>query len=393
MDDGLRVPGKPDGMAAFPGPDGKTILIRNHEVDAHAAEHGPFGDDNGLFDRISADRCFDRGRNISPCPGGTTTIVYNTQEQRVEKQFLSLAGTLRNCAGGPTPWNSWITCEETVHRADEILEEDHGYVFDVPATADVQLAKPVALKSMGRCNHEAVAVDPRTGIVYLTEDRDDGLLFRFIPNVPEKLAEGGKLQALKVKDKPSMDTRNWRERRDIPIGHFLPVEWMDVEDVESPNDDLRIQGFANGAACFARGEGMWMGKDVVYFACTSGGYKRKGQIWRYKPSAAEGTAEEKSNPGTLELFIEPNDASLLDNADNLTVAPWGDLIVCEDTSRVASLVGVTPEGKLYKFADNVLSSSELAGVTFSPDASTLFVNLQHDQLTLAITGPWDRIRS
>ena len=103
---------------------------------------------------------------------------------------------------------------------------------------------------------------------------------------------------------------------------------------------------------------------------------------------AEGRAEERDLPGTLELFIEPNDRALVDNADNLTVAPWGDLMVCEDGGDTQYIVGVTPEGRLYKFARNALNSSELAGVTFAPDGQTLFVNIQHAGLTLAITGRW-----
>jgi Tol biopolymer transport system component len=81
------------------------------------------------------------------------------------------------------------------------------------------------------------------------------------------------------------------------------VEWVDVEDVTSPDDDLRLQGFFNGAARFARGEGIWNGNGAFYFACTSGGSEKIGQIWRYKPSYDEGTSRESQSPGKLELFI------------------------------------------------------------------------------------------
>jgi len=151
---------------------------------------------------------------------------------------------------------------------------------------------------------------------------------------------------------------------------------------------LRHRGFAQGAARFARGEGMWYGREAIYFACTNGGRKEIGQIWRYFPSPSEGKPEEEKNPGKLELFVEPNDGNLVENADNLTVAPWGDLIVCEDRDGPPSLVGITPQGGFYKLGKNAVSDSELAGVTFSPDGTTLFVNIQHDGLTLAITGPW-----
>jgi secreted PhoX family phosphatase len=240
---------------------------------------------------------------------------------------------------------------------------------------------------MGRFNHEAVAVDPDSGVVYQTEDAQDGLIYRFIPNVPEQLAAGGRLQALAVVDQPSLDTRNWDEQTVAP-GTELAVTWVDMNNVEAPENDLRLRGFADGAARFARGEGMWYGNDAVYFACTNGGRAKKGQIWRYVPSSDEGTHEEANNPGRLSLFIEPNNGALVDNADNLTVAPWGDLILCEDGSGDQNLVRVTPGGEISRFGHNAVSNSEFAGATFSPDGSTLFVNIQGNGLTLAIVGPW-----
>ena len=95
-----------------------------------------------------------------------------------------------------------------------------------------------------------------------------------------------------------------------------------------------------------------------------------------------------NQPGHIELFIQPDQKSILENADNLTVAPSGDLFVCEDGPGKQNIVGVTPEGELFRFAENVISESEFAGVTFSPDGSVLFVNIQKDGLTFAITGPW-----
>jgi secreted PhoX family phosphatase len=320
--------------------------------------------------------------------GGTTTVVYDTENQTVRRQFLSLTGTIRNCAGGPTPWNSWLTCEETVQRANDTFAKDHGYVFEVPATAQPQLAAPQPIKAMGRFNHEAVAVDPNSGAVYLSEDRGDGLFYRFLPNEPGALQKGGTLQACRVRKQASLDTRNWGEGPEISPGTTFEVEWMDLENVDTPTDDLRKRGFENGAARFAREEGMWYGEGAVYTACTNGGKIQKGQVWRYVPSPHEGTDRETEQPGTLELFVEPNDTTVLENADNLTVAPWGDVIACEDGSGTDTLVGITPEGQFYKLGRNAMSDSELAGAVFSPDGSTLFMNIQHEGYTLAITGPW-----
>ncbi|MDX2200238.1 MAG: DUF839 domain-containing protein [Phycisphaerae bacterium] len=397
MDDGLFVPGKPDGMAAFAGPNGRTILVRNHELLSKWTELGPFGKGNELLSKVAPESLYDRGWNKTPCVGGTTTLVYNTREKKLEKHFLSLAGTQYNCAGGPTPWGSWITCEENTQRSDEEYEKDHGYPFEVPASAEIRLARPSPIKGMGRFRREAIAVDPKSGVVYQTEDVGDGIITRYIPNKPGELLAGGRLQALAIRDEPSRDTRNWLDDKTkkplaepFAANNRVAVRWVDLDDVESPEDDLRKRAVAAGAAMFARGEGMWFGNDAVYFACTNGGRIRAGQVWRYVPSPFEGTPRESEQPGMVELFIEPNDGALVENCDNLTVSPWGDLVLCEDGPRSQYLVGVTPSGGIYKLALNAGDIFEFAGSCFSPDGSTLFVNVQGSGRTYAITGPWEQ---
>lgn len=394
MDDGLLLPGAPDGMAAFAGKNGRVIVVRNHENSPDRFENGAFGEKNELLDKISANRFYDYGNRKTPSLGGTSTFVYDPKSGMIETQFLSLAGTARNCAGGPTPWNSWLTCEETTFKVGAYegnAEKDHGFVFEVPASDKVSLADPLPIKAMGRFNHEAVAVDPRTGIVYLTEDRGDSLIYRFIPNTPGRLLNGGKLQALAIAEQKSFDTRNWESltTAKFPLRQAKAVEWIDIENVESPEDDLRYQGFNNGAAVFARGEGMWWGKNEVYFACTNGGHISSGQVFRYTPNASEGRPDEKKSQGQLELFAESQDKDILKNCDNLTVAPWGDVVLCEDAPH-PFLVGITPEGEYYKLGENVGFKSEFAGGVFSPSGETYFVNMQGAGLTVAITGPWKK---
>ena len=389
MDDGLLVPHRPDGMAALPGPDGAVVLVCNHEVSAgRERAEGAFGPGFERARSLDPALFFDHGRAFNPAGGGTTTIVYDPATGTVVRRFLSLAGTLRNCAGGPTPWGTWITCEESVVGPNDTFARAHGWAFEVPATVEPGLAPPRPIEGMGRFYREAVAVDPASGVVYQTEDRDDGLIYRFVPVVPGELHAGGRQQALVVRDRPGLDTRNWGGGR-IEPGVALSVEWVDLDDIDNPEDDLRYRGFAHGAARFARGEGMWYGNEVVYFACTNGGPARLGQIWKYTPSPVEGMRSEHGVPGTLELFLESESPSVLENADNLTVAPWGDLFVCEDGRDEQFLIGVTPDGETYRFGRNAVSDSELAGATFSPDGSTLFLNIQDDGLTLAITGPWN----
>ncbi|MDH3441533.1 MAG: PhoX family protein, partial [Gammaproteobacteria bacterium] len=296
--------------------------------------------------------------------------------------------------GGATPWGSWLTCEETfanpgtgfergqvVHR-----EKRHGYVFEVPFDAD-GLVEPVPLTQMGRFEHEAAAVDPQTGIVYMTEDRHQSLFYRFIPNVPGKLQEGGRLQGLKVAGRPVFDTRNW----DGPVldaGTWLDVEWVDLEEPDGENNDLRLRGHEKGAAMFARGEGLCRSGQEFAFTATIGGPERLGQIFVYRPSPAEGSGREQSRPGRLALIAQSSANSILRNADNVTLSPWGDLVVCEDTAGYCGMVGIRSDGVQYRIAGNAWNKSELAGACFSPDGSTLFVNVQQANVTLAINGPW-----
>jgi len=393
MQDGLRVPGAPDGMGAFAGPDGKTIVVRNHELTNAPPDNGPYGPGNELFDEVPASEVYDRGGGTQPALGGTTTFVWDTKAGRLEKQFQSLAGTYRNCAGGTTPWGSWISCEEATLYPISGAERPHGWNFEVPASVEQRRAAPEPLKAMGRFNHEAVAIDLASGCVFQTEDREDGLLYRFVPNDRTRLVAGGKLQAFRVcACKYGIDVRNWTSPAASP-GELIGAEWVDLADVESPSDDLRLRGAAMGAAPFARGEGMWRGADGIYFTCTIGGAKRKGQIFRYLPSPYEGTPRETDEPGNLELFVEPDDDTRLDMGDNLTVAPWGELVVCEDGPGAQFLRLVDVNGDVWPLARNALNESEFAGATFSPDGTTLFVNIMSPGTTLAVTGPWPTART
>ena len=367
MDDGGTVPDLADGMGCFARADGKIALVRNHElkIDDEAGANLQAG-----YDRVLAGNVL---------PGGTTTLVLDPATLKVEHQFRSLAGTIRNCAGGTTPWGSWLSCEEDVTRAGDKVGQDHGWIFEVPANA-TGLVAAVPLKAMGRFNHEAAAVDPATGHIYLTEDREDGLLYRFIPKVAGKLTEGGQLQALALLPSAAADSRNWDSLTMQP-GSWHSVRWIDCEDVESPNDDLRMRGAGLGALPFARGEGIHMGEGELYFCCTAGGAARYGQVFRLKL----GSAGER-----LQLFFESRGPEEFNFGDNLTVAPNGHLIVCEDqyTDVVDNyLRGITRDGTAYPLA-RLRRQTELAGACFSPDGKTLFVNAYSPTMTLAISGPW-----
>ena len=374
MDDGGTVPDRADGMGCFDIGNGELALVRNHELQPQHDAGGPiakgFGKKDGVF-----------------VPGGTTTIVLDAATLSVKRQFRSLGGTIRNCSGGVTPWGTWLTCEEAPIGPGEPrgqgLDKSHGWVFEVPASAR-GLVDAVPLTAMGRFNHEAACVDPASGIVYQTEDRDDSVLYRFLPAVPGKLAQGGRLQAMVIEG--LADTRNWDvsdSGRAMPVGKPYPVRWVDLDDIEAPKDDLRARAVAKGAALVARGEGLHMGENAVFACCTNGGAKKLGQILKLTPGLA-------GAPDTVELFFESQSIDQFNYGDNLTVAPSGHLFVCEDqyTDVVDNHIrGITPQGAAYEFA-RLTAQTELAGGCFSPDGKWLFVNAYSPTATLAITGPW-----
>ncbi len=390
MDDGFFVPGRPDGMGTFQGStQDQVIIVRNHENSPDTLRHSPFGSNNELLQNIDTNKLYDDGGLSMPGLGGTTTLIYNESTGEVEHQHLSLAGTYRNCAGGITPWGSWLTCEEDVTTIGGNTRKDHGFVFEVHSL-DTGLVTATPIVEMGRFNHEAMAVDPNTSIVYMTEDRPDGLIYRFIPNVPEQLAQGGRLQVLAIKNKPSLDTRNWDEKT-FNVGQTEEVEWLDIDNVLSPADDLRFRGFNNGASRFARGEGIWFGNNELYFACTNGGPEQSGQIFKYQLSPDEGNEVDGSTAGTLELYVQSMGKGILNMCDNLTITPWGDLMVCEDNGERNRILQIKQNGSVVVFACNRRSDSEFAGIVFSPSGNTLFVNIQDNGDTLSITGPWETI--
>ena len=396
MADGFFVPGQHDGMAAFPGEDGRIILVCNHENAPSEQRKSAFaGSDNDLFN-ATLDKLYDQGGGSTPGAGGTTTTVYNPRTGETERQHLSLGGTELNCAGGPTPWGSWLSCEECFEQPGVGLKDfrfvmrdkPHGYVFEVPAR-ETGLVDPIPIRAMGRFEHEACAVHHETGIVYMTEDRHHSLFYRYIPDKPGHLHEGGRLQALAIQGRTSFATHNWDKQPDIGVGKPLQVSWIDMENPEPAENDLRETGAAAGAAMFARGEGLCTDGEEFAFTCTIGGRARLGQVFNYRPSPYEGTPREKDAPGQLTLIAEADHESLLRMCDNITMAPWGDLIVCEDDEMYhCGIVGIRPDGSQYQLADHPYSDSELAGACFSPDGKILFVNIQYPGTTLAITGPW-----
>jgi secreted PhoX family phosphatase len=375
MSDGNPTPKGHDGMAAFQLPNGNVRLIRNHEDRDNPLNSTVKGDPSTAYD--------------SKGGGGTTSLeVRPTGDRDLVRDFQSLNGTIVNCAGGPTPWDTWMTCEETTAGQTQGWNKDHGYIYEVPVSATDEV-QAVPNKAMGRFVHEAAAVDPQTGYVYMTEDRGTAGLYRFIPDSARDLS-AGRVQMLKVKGRSNYNTTSGQQ-----VDKPLPVEWVDIEDpdpAEAETNPLAVfqQGQDNGGAIFSRLEGCWYGDGSIFFHATDGGDAELGQVWEYRPRGRSG--------GQLILLFESKSPEMLDAPDNVTVSPRGGLAICEDGSNGNYVRGLTEDGKIFDFVHNVTNDREFAGATFSPDGETLFVNIQGDLtvggsdnkgMTFTIWGPWE----
>lgn len=395
MSDSNLTPILHDGMAAFPGPNGTVRLIRNHEIgEGNDVPPGSvIGDPAYAYDDIA--------------PGGTVTLDWNPATEQLERSFVSLNGTDTNCAGGPTPWGTWLTCEETTVGKKSGYKREHGYVFEVPASADsIVTAQP--LKAMGRFLHEAAAVEAMNGCVYLTEDEGprDGF-YRFVPDEPGNLTSGT-LQILGIKGK-----RNYNTTRRQTLNAELPARWVTIKDPDPKNAEKNSsavfkEGHGKGATWFIAVEGCVADPEGgVYFDSGEGGDMGLGQIWKYVPTKNIGSLDEE---GILRLVYESSGFGDLDGPDNLTLSPRGKIIICEDGEEDANYLKVLDPAtnELSIFSENLTSfdlnlldpenyppgsllNSEFAGATFSPDGTWLFVNLMIPGATYAITGPWEEL--
>ncbi|MFG3174205.1 alkaline phosphatase PhoX [[Kitasatospora] papulosa] len=375
------VPSNHDGMAAFAGSHGRVHLVRNHE--------------NRVTGRIAVPTV--EGLTYDPMGKGGCTALELDGRGHVRGERVAIAGTAVNCAGGPTPWNTWLTCEETEDKAGTNgYTKDHGFVFEVDG-ADPRRTGAVPLTAMGRFQHEAVAIDPRNGIVYETEDAFEkpfGLFYRFLPERPlggrRSLRAGGALEAMRVPGVPDLSVIQETGAT------FDRIEWVPVPDPQAAQTPIRHQDFGpKGITHAQKLEGCYWGGSSVYFVSSfahsaeGSAADHFGQVWRYEP---------KRRRLTLVIVFGPDTDVQLpgESPDNICLAAGGGLMVCEDGGGAQHVLGVTRRGEVYAMArgaqnigtDEEPEWGEFAGVTFSPDGATMFVNCYTPGTTFAVTGPW-----
>ncbi|MGW0738075.1 alkaline phosphatase PhoX [Streptomyces sp. NPDC002851] len=398
LESGEFTPDKHDGTATFEGPGGATLLVTNHELKGPRANwDNPVPLTEGLvYDPAAAGGC----TVVEVRPGGEVA------------EWVGIAGTSTNCAGGRTRWGTWLTCEENSDRAGENgMTKDHGYVFEVDPLDRRANRNPKPLKFFGRYDHEAVVVDPKRGHAYLTEDdsKPNGLFYRWTP--PEGFEHGrGKLRELAeeagveagVLQAPQCYDSGGRFVDDLSratkVGTVYGVDWIDVPDRDAKSVAVREQ-FKDGEVTRARKlEGMWWADGGAYLVSSyardeSPGEPHDGQVWFYHPGRRTLTLKV-----LLGVNQNPGEDGALDGPDNITVSPYGGLILAEDGEGIQHLFGATESGRTYPIARNEVNIgteeepeySEFAGVVFSPDGKTLYASIQEPGIMLAITGPWKR---
>ncbi|MGW0144439.1 PhoX family protein [Streptomyces sp. NPDC003333] len=378
-----KVPSHCDGMSAFGTRSGRVHLVRNHENRADAAIPVPTV----------------KGLTYDPEGKGGCTALTLDGRDHVLSERVAIAGTAVNCAGGPTPWGTWLTCEETEDKAGTNgYTKDHGFIFEVDPD-NPHRSGAVPLTAMGRFQHEAIAVDPKRGIVYETEDafeRPFGLFYRFLPERPRgglgSLRAGGRLQAMRVPGVPDLSTIQETGTT------FDRIEWVDVPDPLAAETAIRFQDFGpKGITHAQKLEGCYWGGRSVYFVSSfarrsdGSAADHYGQIWRYDPDERRLTL--------VIVFGPDTDVQLPgESPDNICLAPSGGLMVCEDGNGAQHVFGVTRRGEVYAMARNAQNINtpeepewgEFAGVTFSPDGGTMYVNCYDPGTTFAVTGPWRR---
>jgi secreted PhoX family phosphatase len=413
-----KTPAYHDGTGVVDATGGQLTIIQNHEMTPHMSTFGVPHVAGTVYDPGAA--------NASGC-----TVITTDTNLRRTAEWVGISGTVRNCAGGVTPWGTWLTCEETFINAGATwsaagqtgtYEKNHGYVFEVfRGESRKQLPKPI--KAFGRFEHEALAVEPNLRHVYLSEDASgpNGLFYRWTAPSGTHLRSGlanllddsaGTLEAMQIRLDDGSIVPDVAYLTSAHLGRPFKVTWTEVPDRDATSTPTRRQ-FADGTVTRGKKfEGVWSNGQGCYivnsfaFAANdlpADATKHDGMVWFYDYAAQTITLVTyfPHNPlaeteGTFPAFAD----LYFDGPDNVTVTPWGTLVLAEDGVRASHVLSAVPGGPTYAIARNMLSNgatsggaptySEFTGPTFSPDGRILFVNIQAPGITLAITGPWHK---
>ncbi|WP_043221415.1 alkaline phosphatase PhoX [Streptomyces sp. NRRL F-5193] len=283
-------------------------------------------------------------------PSGGASAVRFGATGTITGAYRILSNTRQNCAGGKTPWNTWLSCEEV----------SLGYVYE---TDPYGVNAAVRRDAMGRFKHEAAAADPVRKVVYLTEDETDGCFYRFVPTAWGNLSSGT-LQVLKASTATS--------------GSFT---WQNVPDPDGSPTTTRTQ--VSGAKKFSGGEGCHYADDKVWFTT-----KGDNRLWQLNLTNS-----------TYELAYDdslvPGGAAPLTGVDNVTGASSGDLFIAEDGGNMEICL-ITPDDTVAPFLRITgQSGSEITGPAFSPDGTRLYFSSQRGTsgsssggITYEVTGPF-----
>lgn len=412
-----KTPAFHDGTGVVDAGRNRLTIVQNHEMTPHMSEFGV---------PHVAGTVYDPGAAVA----GGCTVITTDGWGRPTAEWVGISGTVRNCAGGVTPWGTWLTCEETFINAGATwsaagqtgtYEKSHGYAFEVTdAGSGHQVPRPI--KAFGRYEHEALAVEPNLRHVYLSEDASgpNGLFYRWSAPHGVRLNRGlattlgdtaGKLEAMQIRLDDGSILPDVAYLTSAQLGRPFKVTWAEVADRDAVSTPTRKQ-FADGTVTRGKKfEGVWSNGSGIYIVNSfafgandlpADATKHDGMVWYYDFGDETITLVTyfPHNPAAETEGAFPKYADLtFDGPDNVTVTPWGTLILAEDGVKASHVLSSVPGGPTYAIARNQLSIgtsngaptySEFTGPTFSPDGRILFVNIQVPGITLAITGPWEK---
>lgn len=334
---GPLLPPDGNGVALPEGFSSRVVATTDQAVSGTSYTWHRAPDGGATFGMADGGWIYVSNSEVSSSGGGVGMLRFDAGGQVVDARRI-LSGSSRNCAGGPTPWGTWLSCEETT--TGQVWECD-------PAGEQGAVAHP----AMGRFRHEAVAVDPVNRHLYLTEDEPGGGFYRFVPSIWPDLSSG----TLEV----------MTESGGTP-------GWVTVPDPDGGTTSTRSQ--VASMKEFRGGEGAWYDGGKVYFTT-----KGDNRVWTYEPDA-----------NRLEVIYDRSSSPnpVLSGVDNVTVSASGDVYVAEDAGNM-ELVLLTSEGEVAPFMRLNVFDSEVTGPAFDPSGTRLYFSSQRNPgRTYEVTGPF-----